>query len=432
MNRQWRRWLIVGAGVALLAAACSSSKKAASTATTAASGSASTTPGSTSGSTAQASGGPDIVVEGLAQLSFYPGVDTAFQARINRFNNGGGLNGRKIKFLGVQDTGNDPAKALTQAQQLVLKDKVFAVAPVASEVVLAPSTDFLVQNKTPFFGWAVSPNWCNSDYAFGVNGCLTPNSGGSLVLETPMQHALGKPATGVRVAIINHDNPGASASEAVEGGGFKKAGFDVVYNQAPIPVGGATDYTPYVQALLASKPDVVFLSLDFASTVGLNAAMKAAGYKGALYSPGVTYAPSVLSAQPNVAAALDGEYDNVQFAVQELTDSAAVKQINTDLQAIGKPTGVTLGAAVGYWSADQFIAMLQFAASKGGTLTPESFTQAVNSGFTWTPKPDGGTCSETWPAAHTGGQVGGIMLQIQSGKFVVKDTFNCYDYLPSF
>ena len=423
MNRQWRRLLIVGMGVALLAAACSSSKKAASTATTAVAGST---------GAAGSSGSGDIVVEGLAQLAFYPGVDAAFQARITRFNNQGGLNGRKIKFLGVQDTGNDPAKALSEAQAVVLKDKVFAVAPVASEVVLAPSTDFLVQNHTPFFGWAVSPNWCNSDYAFGVNGCLTPNSGGSLVLETPMQHALGKPATGVRVAIVNHDNPGASASEAVEGGGFKKAGFDVVYNEAPIPVGGATDYTPYVQALLAAKPDVVFLSLDFASTVGLNAAMKAAGYKGALYSPGVTYAPSVLSAQPNVASALDGEYDNVQFAVQELSNSAAVKQINDDLQAIGKPTGVTLGAAVGYWSADQFIAMLQAAAAKGGTLTSQSFTDTVNAGFTWKPEPANGTCPETWPAAHKGGTVGGIMLQIQAGKFVVKDTFNCYEYLPSF
>src|SRR3954454_18360836 len=115
MNRQWRRLLIVGMGVALLAAACSSSKKAASTATTAVAGST---------GSAGSSGSGDIVVEGLAQLAFYPGVDAAFQARITRFNNQGGLNGRKIKFLGVQDTGNDPAKALSEAQAVVLKDKV--------------------------------------------------------------------------------------------------------------------------------------------------------------------------------------------------------------------------------------------------------------------------------------------------------------------
>ena len=116
--------------------------------------------------------------------------------------------------------------------------------------------------------------------------------------------------------------------------------------------------------------------------------MKAAGFKGALYSPGVTYSPSVLSAQPNVAAALDGEYDNVQFAVQELSDSAAVKQINTDLAAIGKPPDVTLGAVIGYWSADQFIAMLQATAAKG-PVTPDTLQQTVNAGFTWTPQPAG-------------------------------------------
>src|SRR5580704_15958455 len=173
MNRHWRPFFVIGLVVALATAACSSSSKskAASTATTAKSTSASTSTGTTAGS------GGDIVVEGLAQLAFYPGVDTAFQARITRFNNAGGLNGRKIKFLGVQDTGTDPAKALSEAQAVILKDHVFAVAPIASEVVLAPVTDFIVQNHVPYFGWAISPNWCNNNWGFGVNGCLTPNSG---------------------------------------------------------------------------------------------------------------------------------------------------------------------------------------------------------------------------------------------------------------
>jgi ABC-type branched-subunit amino acid transport system substrate-binding protein len=424
-----RRWLLTVATVAaLVAAACgSSSKKASSTATTGAAGGSATS--AATGSASSAAGG-DIVVEGLAQLAFYPGIDSGFEARITRFNNQGGLNGRKIKFLGVQDTGTDPAKAQSQAQSLILKDHVFAVAPVASEVVLAPVTDFISQNHVPYFGWAVSPNWCNNDWAFGVNGCLEPTGGGSLVLETPLQKALNKPASQLRVAIINEDNPGATASETVEGQGFKTAGFPVVYNQAPVPVGGATDYSPYVQALLAAKPDVVFESLDFAATVGLNAAMLAAGFKGVLYSPGVTYSPSTLASQPNVAQALNGEYDNVQFAVQEMSDSAAVKQINTDLTAIGKPAGVTLGAAVGYWSADQFITLLQAAAKSGGTVTPDSLDQAANAGVTWTPQPTGGTCPEKWPDAHKAGTVGGVMLQIEGNKFVTRGTFDCYSFVP--
>jgi ABC-type branched-subunit amino acid transport system substrate-binding protein len=424
-----RRWVLAVATVAALtAAACgSSSKKASSTATTAASGTSPTT-GAT-GSASSASGG-DIVVEGLAQLAFYPGIDSGFDARITRFNNQGGLNGRKIKFLGVQDTGTDPSKAQSEAQSLVLKDHVFAVAPVASEVVLAPVTDFISQNHIPYFGWAVSPNWCNNDWAFGVNGCLEPTGGGSLVLETPLTKALNKPASSLRIAIVNADNPGATASKTVEGNGFKTAGFQVVYNESPVPVGGATDYSPYVQAIMATKPDVLFESLDFAATVGINAAMKAAGFKGILYSPGVTYAPSVLSSQANVATALDGEYDNVQFAVQEMTDNAAVKQINSDLQAIGKPAGVTLGAAVGYWSADQFITLLQAAAAKGGDVTPDTLDQAANAGAAWNPQPAGGTCAEKWPDAHKAGTVGGVMLQIQSAKFIQKTSFDCYSFVP--
>jgi ABC-type branched-subunit amino acid transport system substrate-binding protein len=231
---------------------------------------------------ATSAGGGDIVVEGLAQTAFYPGLDEAFQARITRFNNEGGVDGRKIKFLGVQDTGTDGAKAQSQAQSLVLKDHVFAVAPVASEVVLAPVTDFLVQNHIPFFGWAVSPNWCNNPWAFGVNGCLEPQGEGSTTLTKQLLQVAGKPASQIRVAIIGEDNPGAAASEAQVGGGFKRDGYNVVYNKSPLPVGGATDYSPYVQQLLAVNPDVVFEDIDFASTVGINGAMKAANYKGIL------------------------------------------------------------------------------------------------------------------------------------------------------
>jgi hypothetical protein len=93
-----------------------------------------------------------------------------------------------------------------------------------------------------------------------------------------------------------------------------------------------------VQQLMAVNPDVVFEDIDFASTVGINAEMKAANYKGILYSPGVTYALTVLQSQPNVAAALDGEYDDVEFAVQEQADNPAVQQINNDLQAPDAPS----------------------------------------------------------------------------------------------
>src|SRR3981081_776696 len=88
--------------LAVLTAACGSSAKSASPPTTASG--ATTTTGATTG----ASTGPEIVVKGVAAVSITPGTDTGFQARITRFNNQGGLNGRKVKFLGVEDDGSDP------------------------------------------------------------------------------------------------------------------------------------------------------------------------------------------------------------------------------------------------------------------------------------------------------------------------------------
>ena len=37
---------------------------------------------------------------------------------------------------------------------------------------------YLVNNKVPFFGWAVAPNWCNESYAFSADGCPLWRNGG--------------------------------------------------------------------------------------------------------------------------------------------------------------------------------------------------------------------------------------------------------------
>jgi hypothetical protein len=74
--------------------------------------------------------------------------------------------------------------------------------------------------------------------------------------------------------------------------------------------------------------------------------------------------------------------------------------------------------------------MLKAAAAKGGPLIPDSFDQAVNAGFTWTPQLAGGTCPQKWPDAHTAGVVGGIMLQVSGNKFVVKSPFTCFPNAP--
>ena len=382
-----------------------------------------TTSGASSGSASP------IVVGGVAQLADYSGIADGFNARIAEFNKAGGVDGHKIKFLGVQDDGGSPTTDQSVVQQLVEEDHVDVVAPIASEVFTPSGSTFLTQHKVPFFGWAVAPNWCNESYAFSADGCLILTNGQvSLAtggaLATYLK-SIGKKADGTTVAIVNGDIPTAAASGAYEAGLFEAAGFKVVFNKGIVPINGASiNYTPYVQQIEASNPGVVFLSLDFASATGLSAAFNAAGYKGILYSP-VGYSEGLLQAQPSVKAALQGEVVDSEFPAAE-DNSAAVKQIETALKSIGKTEPLGLGGAIGYYDADMLVQMLENAAKKGKPLTGAGITAAANSGFTYKVTATGGACAETFPAAHVAGTVGITLMQVEGAQYKLKVPYTCY------
>ncbi|MGI3229114.1 ABC transporter substrate-binding protein [Streptomyces sp. GTA36] len=82
-------------------------------------------------------------------------TDLGAKARFDRANAEGGVNGRKIDYLGAEDDGQDPAKNLTAARKLVQQDKVFAIAPMSSTTF--SGADFLQKQKVPTFGWGTLP-----------------------------------------------------------------------------------------------------------------------------------------------------------------------------------------------------------------------------------------------------------------------------------
>ena len=104
--------------------------------------------GTAAATTKASSSGGTIVVGGVDAGFNFPGTATGFQAGIYRFNKAGGLDGRKIKFLGVQDDQDSPASETTDVQQLVESDHVFAVTPFADDVASTQLTTFLGQNQT--------------------------------------------------------------------------------------------------------------------------------------------------------------------------------------------------------------------------------------------------------------------------------------------
>ena len=381
--------LTVGlAAVALLAAACGSSGSSSSTKPKA--GSTSPTAAATGGSSGNA-----IMVGGLQDGNF-PGIDTGFEARIARFNAQGGVDGRKIKFVAMLNDGNSLSTDLANAQELVLKEHVFAVAPIASQVLNPSSTVLFAQNSTPFIGWGISPAFCNNNWGFPVSGCEASASWQNTSGYTEAARAMGRSPKGLRVAVIGTDNAGGKAGTQGIVVTVKKAGGDVVYGQAPVPQSGSTDYTPYVQAILAGNPDLVQLVTTFLSSAGLTAALRQAGYKGAIWNP-TAYVPGLLAAQPQLAQALTGSLVVANFPPAE-DGSTASRQLQADLKAMGAPTNFSLGEAVGWWSAEEFIQELQATAAKG-PVTQANFEKVINAGWTVSPLA-GGIKDLTFPADH--------------------------------
>ncbi len=418
------RLVTVVSAVALVAIGCSSSKKSATTATTGAAGQAAA--GSSAGSsTSVAATGEDIVVEGIAGKTAHPGTDTGFQARITRFNNDGGAGGRKIKFLGVQDDGGDPAKNLTEVQSIVLKDHVFAVAPVASTTFLAPSGDFLQQNKVPTLGYGAVPSFCNSEWDFGYAGCQQTTKFNTTTGPKMVEQATGIKIADMKVAIEGLSLQAAVTANQAGASTFTKLGATVVYNKNEVPLSGqGVDFTPFVQGILGSKANVVFEVTDLANSIALAGALKAAGFKGVIFN-GTGYLPGSIATQTNLASAIDGSYVIVQAPAQE-DQSPAIKQMETDLKAIGAPTTIELGTAIGYWTADMFVQMLKLTAAKGA-ITQQSFHDVVQAGVTLKPELEGGNGPLIFPEYETKPMPCASFVQAQGNHYVSKVKYTCYE-----
>jgi ABC-type branched-subunit amino acid transport system substrate-binding protein len=347
-----------------------------------------------------------IVVGGSSSLATAAGIDAGFRAGIYRFNKSGGLNGRKIQFLGSLDDGFSPTTALNNVQQLVQNKHVMVVAPIASATDTTSAGNFLAANKVPFIGWATSgafpaqPKW-----GFGINGYATsPNSIGlsdyrQILSITGNTKTPGK----IKIAFIAEDIAEGISANNSEAKGATYVGMKVVYHQGPIAIIGTTTYAPYAQALISSGANTVFETLDSPDSVGLAAALRSAGFKGVILNA-LTYYPGQLASEPSQAAALNGVYVTNPFPLNE-NNTPAVKQAEKDLVSTGQQPYLTAGISEGYWSSiflEQALkATLKSVGGNPNKVTSVTLQQvlASSNGYTYTDPIPGGIGAETFPAA---------------------------------
>jgi ABC-type branched-subunit amino acid transport system substrate-binding protein len=347
---------------------------------------------------------PMPIVVGGDGDSLSPGVAGGFEAGIYRFNRAGGLDGRKIKFTGFLDDEYSAQTNLNNAQQLVENEHVMAVVPFVSAEASGATSAFLAAHRVPFIGWATNTAYLTQPrWGLPIDGSqsnpVVSGAGGEQVFEDMVG---AKSFRQLRLALIAENvAPGVAALDDAAGG-LKTAGADVVYEGSPIAAIGTTNYAPYAQAIIAAHPNVVFEVLDVADSIGLAAALKAAGYKGAILN-GVTYLPGQLASQPDEAAALDGVYVVDEFPADE-NNTPAVQQARKDLVSVDQPPDLTSGVSQGYWSAIVFEQMLRATLKAVGgdpsKVTGAALQQTVNDGFTYMDPLPGGIGTEHFPAAE--------------------------------
>jgi branched-chain amino acid transport system substrate-binding protein len=350
----------------------------------------------TAGASVDSTSSGPIVVGGVDAGFNFPGTATGFQAGIYRFNKAGGIDGRKIKFIGVQDDQDTPATETTDVQQLVESDHVFAVTPFADDVASTELTTFLGQNQTPVLGYGVEQAFCKSKWAISIIGCQQSFQGWETTASIrQIIQASKKPASQLKVAMEGYDSAPAVTVSQTLGEVWSKLGAKVVINQNNVPLTGAQSQAPFVQAILATDPNIVFEVTGSAAGIALAAALHAAGYHGIIYN-GATYEPSAVKSQPSVASALTGVY-TTNLLPTEYDGTPAVKQELKDLKSIGAAPDIEIGTAIGYWSAQTFIQLLQATKARGVAVTPANLAATVAKGITVKSTLAGGDGPLTWP-----------------------------------
>jgi ABC-type branched-subunit amino acid transport system substrate-binding protein len=313
-----------------------------------------------------------INVAGLVSNAVFGASVKGAQARFDRENAKGGVFGRKIKVVDLADDKFDPTTNVQETRRVVGAGNVFALVPTVT--VVLGSSDYLAQQKVPFFGWGISAGFCGNAYGYGFTGCVAPKTpvyGNSFMMEAGAK-ALKKDPKGLTVAIIAEDTDAARSGLGTLGAAADSLGMKVVYSKGVVPAPPATvgDFTPFSQAIMTSNnggpPDfVIILFASIPSTLGLQATLQAAGFKGPIENT-QTY-------DPQLAAPSKGGSVYIQFGAFETADTVpGVKQMLADLTKANVTPGVL--SAVGYLSADMFIAALK---KTGKNLTVDSFQKAA-------------------------------------------------------
>jgi len=185
---------------------------------------------------------------------------------IAEFNAKGGLKGRKIEII-TRDDKFKPDEALTHARELALKDNVDFLAGTTNSGSALAVSEFAKQRKKLFMVHIARSEKITEDkgHEYLFRGCpsadIEGTAGGAFAAAMPYK----------KWYILGEDYEYGHSIADNFWKGLKKNKPDVEKVGEAWPKLQETDYTPYLTALMASKPEAVYVAFGAS---GLIAVMK--------------------------------------------------------------------------------------------------------------------------------------------------------------
>lgn len=339
--------------------------------------------------------------------SLAEGTNAGAQARYHLANSQGGVDGRKIDYLGLADDGGSATTLIGNMSKQILQQHAMLLAPYVSEAPF-PAT-FVSQNQVPIFGSIIDYSMCTSQYVYGFGGCIenatySETTSVAALTETVMHQTTNAQgvinATKGKEYAVETTAPLAVILPTLESAA-KAIGWTVCDADASVPAAGATDYSTYASKMMSScnngkGPDGM---LEILSTTSADAqftsTLRALGWKGQAELAG--YDPASLES-PSIASALAGSvtYDDA-LSLPGVPLAPIFSQITAQLKAIGQgSTPISAGVLEGWIQADMAIQALK---ATGSNLSIGALQTALKN---WTyPGIAGLTPPTPFPLAHS-------------------------------
>ena len=352
-NVKWPKVVLACSTLGLVAAACGSSSSTSTTATTA----AVATPGVTSNSILF---GETTPKSGPAAL--YGEQQAGIQAYFDTINAQGGVGGRKLKLIALDDQYSPPV-ALQDTKTLIEQDHVFAIVQTNGTATTEANMPVYQQFGVPvvgagtgaaYFYDTLRPFFFNVWPAYTVEGKKL----GEFATQTLKLNKIG--------VIYQNDDFGKSLYQ-----GFQNSGATAAVSIPYDPT--QTDFSSAVAQLKSAGVDGVVIFAIPGPAISIMNAMAAIDFHPKLLLSQVSVAPSSYSAVNS--SEINGSY--ISAFIPPLTDSTN-PQVATFLSAMKQyqpSTPASVFAAWGWEAAQTAVAGLK---AVHGPLTRASYIAALN------------------------------------------------------